>query len=444
MAAPIVIVADDFSGAAELAAIAAACGLSAEVHRHAGGDWQADVIALDADARSLDAAAAAQRWQHLAGEVLRRQPAVLYLKVDSVLRGHPQLQVARFLHASGRQRAVLAPANPTRGRTMLGGRYSIDGRPLEHSPLARDPQYPRTTSDVAQLLPGEDVRVLRTTVRSAADLAPTGILVPDAGSLDDLRTLAAMIDETTLTAGAADFFTALLQSRGLHRARVTAPPAPSALRPPVLLVCGSPTGWQLRAGQCQAAGLAVHVWHETPVGERGGNFPPLVPDEAEALAQRLEACGAAVLALGDPQVPLPQAEAMLQRCCQASADIIPRVRPGSLLVEGGATAALLVAALGWQRFGVLPQSLTGVALLTPRAEPSQAPDGCSSSSTAAAEPLIWASEGNRDTADLPSLWVKPGSYSWPEELWHGLTSLARHPGGEPQAAALSPPRQPPA
>ena len=403
MATPLVLVADDLSGAAELAALAAARGLSAEVHRHPQGAWQADVIALDADARGLDAAEAAQRWQRLAAEVMRRRPAALYLKVDSVLRGHPHIQVASFLQASGRKRAVLVPANPSHGRRIVGGQYTIHGQPLEESALARDPQYPRTTSDLAQLLAGTGARILRRPVRSAADLASLGILVPDAASAEDLQALAALVDETTLAAGAADFFAALLEARGFAPANAAAAPATPVLRPPALLVCGSPTGWRLRARQCEAAGLAVCVWHETPAEDRGGNFSPLVPAEAAAVAARIPTSGNAVLALGDPQVPLPQAEAMLQRFCQVSAQVVALVQPSSLLVEGGATAGLLVAALGWHSFRVLPQTSSSVGLLVP-CDPARPP----------------FPEQTGDALPAPQLWIKPGSYAWPDEVWKGL------------------------
>lgn len=427
MSTPMVVVADDFSGAAELAALAAARGLAAEVHRRGDGNWQADVIALDADARSLDAAAAAQRWQQIARQVLRRRPAALYVKVDSVLRGHPHLQIAAFLHASGRRRALLVPANPSHGRQIVGGRYTIHGRPLEASALAHDPQYPRTTSDVAGLLPGGNVCVLRRAVGSAADLPPAGILVPDAGRAEDVQALAALVDDATLAAGAADFFAALLDARGRGATRAAAMTGMSALCPRALLVCGSPTGWRQRAGQCQAAGLAVYVWHETSADDRGGDFPPLFPTEAEALAARLRTCGAAVLALGDPRVPLPQAEAMLARFSQAAGRLVQLVQPGSVLVEGGATAAQLAAALGWQRFGVLPQSGAGVGLLVPHAwpllsPPTMAPD--SNLAPAALGPDLVAGAWNRDVAGVVRLWIKPGSYPWPAEVWHGLVSCS--------------------
>jgi hypothetical protein len=265
--------------------------------------------------------------------------------------------------------------------------------------------------------------VLRRTVHSSADLPPEGILVPDAAVAEDVKRLAELVDDATLAAGAADFFAALLEARGKGRAGGAAGAARPFVVPPALLVCGSPTGWRQRAGQCRRSGLEVYVWHETPADDRGGDFFPLVPAEAEALAARVNACGAIVMALGDPQVPRPQAEAMLARFCQTSAQFAALAQPLSLLVEGGATAGLLVAALDWQCFDVLPQGCPGVGLLVPRGGvPRPASPLVLDNQPAMATPK---SKGTAPAEEprssfTPRLWIKPGSYLWPDEVWEDL------------------------
>jgi len=148
----IIVIADDLSGAAELAGIAFAHGLSAEVQRQFEPSSDAQVIAVDTDTRTLSPAAAANRVRQVAEQVMASQPAWIFKKVDSVLRGNPRAEIEAVLQATGQRRALLIPANPSRGRVIAGGCYFIDGVPLDQTPFAYDPDHPRQAADVAALL----------------------------------------------------------------------------------------------------------------------------------------------------------------------------------------------------------------------------------------------------------------------------------------------------
>src|SRR5688572_13690217 len=152
----IVVIADDLSGAAELAAVAARHGLSAEVHTVFDPGSEADVVCIDTDSRLLAPAIAAERVANVARCVAAAKPAWIFKKCDSVLRG-PVLAEARAVAAAvGRSRIFLLPANPSLDRTISGGIYRIAGRPLHEMAFARDPIHPRFTSDVKVLL-GDDL-----------------------------------------------------------------------------------------------------------------------------------------------------------------------------------------------------------------------------------------------------------------------------------------------
>src|SRR5688572_7435672 len=148
----IIVIADDLSGAAELAGIAFAHGLSAEVQRRFDPNCDAQVIAIDTNSRSLSSAQASSRVQKVAEQVAAASPAWIFKKVDSVLRGNLAAEIAAILSVTGLARAVLIPANPTRGRTIGGGRYFVNGVPLDQTAFASDPEHPRQSSDVNALL----------------------------------------------------------------------------------------------------------------------------------------------------------------------------------------------------------------------------------------------------------------------------------------------------
>ena len=196
----IVVIADDLTGAAELAGAALAYGLSAEVQTVFEPDTQAEVVCVDTDTRMLPPDQAAACVAAVARAVVATKPAWLFKKCDSVLRGPVLAEARATAAAAGKKRLLILPANPSRQRIIRGGRYLIDGRPLDETAFAHDPAHPRTSALVTALL-GEDL---------------AGVETPDIETEADLARLAATTDRSTLSVGAADFFTALLQVRVNH------------------------------------------------------------------------------------------------------------------------------------------------------------------------------------------------------------------------------------
>src|SRR5262245_44722155 len=362
----IVIVADDLSGAAELAGIAFARGLTAEVQRLFEPGSAADVIAVDSDTRHLDAEQAADRTASLAREIVASQPAWIYKKVDSVLRGNVRVVIEAALKATGRRRAVLISANPSRGRTILDGRYLVNGVPLDQTQLARDPEHPRQSSHIVELLGGE---------------VPPTFLVPNVTSQDDLTAYARELDDHTLAAGAADFFAALLGCRCGNRSGGGAGPADFILPRPALLVCGSRLAWAQRAADCLAAGVSVCTISQIFSGQT-------IDSESSAeWACRLASTGRLLLGIGDTDSPVDSQE-LLFRLAHLTALVLKHTPAAALLAEGGATAAAISTELGWQRFALSDQAPQGVGILQPLDQPQ-----------------------------APRFLIKPGSYPWADELW---------------------------
>jgi hypothetical protein len=212
----IVVLADDLSGAAELAGIASGYGLTAEVQRRFESTSAADVLAVDCDSRSLPEELATQRVRDIAAKVFANRPAWIFKKIDSVLRGHPRAEIEAILSVTSQPRALLIPANPSRGRIITGGRYLVDGVPLDQTVFDHDPEFPRRSADVAALL-GNDANQRIQLLGAADALPPEGIAVPDVATVGDLGRWAAAVDNSTLGAGAADFFAALIQHRNRPR-----------------------------------------------------------------------------------------------------------------------------------------------------------------------------------------------------------------------------------
>jgi uncharacterized protein YgbK (DUF1537 family) len=361
----IVIIADDLSGAAELAGIAFSHGYQAEVQRQFDPASEAEVIAVDTDSRGLPAEIAADRVRQAATVIAAAKPDWIFKKVDSLLRGNVRAELEALLEAAGLKRAVLIPANPSRGRTIESGQLLIDGVPLDQTALAHDPEHPRRSADVAELLGGG---------RSKASV----IEVSDVANLSQMQSLATQVDDQVLAAGAADFFTALLERRGRPTSSAGVSPKNLAIRLPALLVCGSRATWDRRAAECAAAGVPSRT------------LQPVLFDLADDAANQLGIARRLLLGIGDAGAALPPAE-LVAHLASLTALVLERSPVATLLVEGGATAAAVVHRLGWSCFAVVSSSPAGIGVLRPLR-----------------------------VSAAPTLWIKPGSYPWPQSVWREL------------------------
>lgn len=383
----IAIIADDLTGAAEIAGLGWRHGLSAEILDRDEPPSTAELVVYNSDSRNCAPSEAARRVARLGAMLQKRRPAWCYKKVDSVLRGNVVAELEAWQKAAGLTRCLLAPANPAAGRIIRQGQYFVHGQPLHKTGFRNDPRHPRVTADVTALLatPARNSPVLVASTKAPARLQP-GITIGEAASFAAVRRLAARVDKGVLPAGGADFFRALLLAHG-HK------PLPAAARRsrpaavPTLYVCGSTApaaGEFLR--QCGGKDWPVLLMPaglrhrgQPAAGERTGWEKKIVT----ALAEHPRV----VAGIGPPAVKEASAPARLgSRLVSVICRVLPLARPTRVCVEGGATAALLLEAMGWRRLEVGHEFSTGVVALRPDA--------------------AWQLE----------LVAKPGSYEWADEL----------------------------
>ena len=365
---PVIVIADDLSGAAELAGIAFARGYSAEVQRQFDPTSDAEVIAVDTDSRSLSEESAAQRVEQVTRAVAAAKPAWIYKKVDSALRGNVRAETEAALRALGTTFAILIPANPSRGRTIVGGRLLIDGVPLDQTEFQSDAEHPRTTSAVSELL-GQSDRIFAPDIGDAAIVAQVAE-----------RTLA-----PTLPAGAADYFAALLDARGKGQGKKAPVHPPWHIDRPALLVCGSSAAWKSRQAQCQEARIPILPLLDPQVDLESG-----IRRAAAELARR----GLVVLAISGETTRQRDIHDLLMHLAAVTVGLLEITPAATILVEGGATAAIVAGHLGWNRLRVTHSAPAGIGVLKP----------------------IGA-------AAVPTVLVKPGSYPWPEEVWRQFVQV---------------------
>ena len=343
------VVADDLSGAAEVASLARERGFRVELTRMQPPSADAEVWVCDTDTRDHSFESAETRISQVADWLLELEAPPVFKKIDSVLRGHPAMEshaLAGRLHRS----LWIAPGNPSIHRVVRKGQLLINDIPLHQTAFALEEGGQSTTSDVRM-------------VWGVPDAVPSAVWV-EAQTEEELGKKLSGSGEALL-AGARDAFLAWPPAQSKRAAESILPTveAPRSL----LFVCGSKTGWPDREALALEKGWPVHVLENLPeelpaTGVVGFGAQPARPPRDEELA-------AAVAVRLHSHPPLEMA------------------------AEGGATASALFQAMGWERFEVLATGERGVAVVRPAGWPGR-------------------------------VWIKPGSYPWPQSVLLRLPDCA--------------------
>lgn len=156
---PVLVVADDLTGANATGARFARAGLRSATVTSAslsGPVEGFDALIVSTASRHLDADDAAARVRHAVEAVPGAELVVK--RVDTTLRGNVSAETAAILDAvratrpGERVRGLVVPAYPTSGRVTIDGMQLLDGKPLEQTELRHDVHNPMTTSSVATIV----------------------------------------------------------------------------------------------------------------------------------------------------------------------------------------------------------------------------------------------------------------------------------------------------
>jgi len=147
MAVQVAIVADDLTGALDVAGPFAGRGqrtvVAVDERACVAARFEgATVVSINATSRHLPAARAAALVEDVVARLCPADAPILIKKIDSTLRGNVVAETLAMLKASGRRNAIVAPAFPAQGRTMLGAMVHVRGEPLPATQFARDALSP--------------------------------------------------------------------------------------------------------------------------------------------------------------------------------------------------------------------------------------------------------------------------------------------------------------
>ncbi len=213
------IIADDLTGAADTGVQLARADYRTAVAFRGSPMPPAedlDAVALDTDSRAMPAGFAAKRVVE-AGHAVR-DARLVYKKLDSTLRGPIAAELAAALEATGRDRAVVAPAFPSAGRTTVYGVQLVRGVPVHETEAKNDPRTPVREGHIPTLLATAFPSVRTLGVEDLADpttvrrvLGDARCVVADAARDEDLEALVRAVPDPSevLWAGSAGLALAL-------------------------------------------------------------------------------------------------------------------------------------------------------------------------------------------------------------------------------------------
>jgi uncharacterized protein YgbK (DUF1537 family) len=377
----ILIIADDLTGAADCGVVFAERGMKAIVVLSRPGETSAyrgllpspEVLSVDADTRGLGPEHAAEAVARLVDAYANSDggDGLLFKKVDSTLRGNVAAELAGVLGArranAGAREGVailLAPAFPAHGRTTVGGRQMVHGRPLPETGMGSD-----SAAGIGAMLSEARLSfgvIGLEIVRAGADPLMSSVLrianqadvvVCDAETEDDLRAIANAgmgLGPRTIWAGSAGLARHIPDAAGWAR-----DPEPKRLERlqihgPTLLVVGSAAAVSLAQAHALAAApdLSVFTLSSGALSDGGamdaaritgclerGNDVLVQLDSSEASARNDGRSTASALGR------------MLQPCGQCA---------GALVATGGETARAILDAWAVQSLQLLGEVEPGL------------------------------------------------------------------------------------
>ena len=330
-----IVIADDITGAAEIAGIAFVHG--EDVCLVCGYDIVTNKTAVIAtDTRSMSESEAVAETRRIIFPLsMKEGGGRLFKKTDSALRGHVVAELTTLMQVTGCQRAVYLPANPSKGRIIRNGVYYINGKPIHETAFSYDPEFPAKTSVLKERFP---------------DAERNGIIMPDAESEADIRRVIVEYDDGhTIFAGAADLFSAML--KGEHRDRYF--DSSQCLANPEghlhdsLILCGSTQSKPLDLG-VPIAPMPCDIYD-------GSDDLSLWDTSSYAEAHSLiltipyTHCTGKAVAVHLRTMMARKAKELIAKHC-----------PAHLVIEGGATAWATLQVLGWTQFDIVAQIAPGV------------------------------------------------------------------------------------
>lgn len=368
------VIAHDLVAAMDTGACFARVGLDTFIPLGKEVPGEPTVVAVSTDSATDDPDVDYRKMKEAARGLAGRY---LYCKISSVLRGNIGSGLMAVMDALHSEKAVVCPAFPDNGRTVLHGRLLVDGVPVSQTHFALHPVAPSTESDIAALLRRQGFfRGILTVGVEEVERGPSYLaqrireakertVVVDAVEQVHLRHIAealAVGGSSWLSCGSAGLARELPLALGYGSAGAR-PVEPVLSGRPALLVLGSRnevTARQLkRMEACPKIAVVpvepIELYHRRGRSARIGQ---LAREVGDAIGRESSAVVAATLSQYVP--PLRRTTADL--LATVAAGVLRRRSVGGLVLSGADTLRATCRTLEVTGIGVLNELQPGIAL----------------------------------------------------------------------------------
>ncbi len=382
----IIVIADDFTGAAEIGGIGLKYGLIVEIYTKWPAECNADLVIFDTNTRSKSEEEAKEKSLDLIRYIKLLNPEWIFKKIDSVLRGHVLEETYTIIDYLELKSAILIAANPKLGRVIYDEIYYINEIPILETSFADDPEYSLSSSVVREILSKQKTYTNLHYGNADKLNGSTGIHVGEVKDNNDMDAWASHDHKNKLQAGSAGFFEAILRNRDFVVAsqiqRVKT--AEDGNR---IIVCGS-AYYESREFVRKASenGFPVSYMPDS-VFENNKIDESQLDLWKNDIIEMLKEHNKVMIAIGQPVIRNNSTAVLLKKkISRVVFKVNEECKLTEFLIEGGATASEIMELMEF--FSLVPvyQYNQGVIRLKVKDQP-----------------------------DI-SIVLKPGSYKWPEEL----------------------------
>lgn len=373
------ILADDITGAAEIAGVCLRYGLKVSFGiNELPGD--ADVRIIATDSRSMSENDAFLVHKELALKIKNQiGTGLVFKKCDSVLRGYVLTEMFALANVYDKKSVLLQPANPAAGRYIKNGTYYIGDTQLNETGFADDPDFPAFSSSVHELLKN---RTSKATVKNFPET-----LISDCVSVDELAGIALSFTDEMLPCGSAAFFEQILIQK-FKLSAVDVKTKKTCFKKNYLFISGSthPSGINFRAWmnekKCPVSAIPQQLFSEKNDKNEFENYCSQLINQYEQNAGKL------IVYVDYQQNSEYLNPVTVKNVISGIAkNLLEKLDVRDVFIDGGATAFDVFMKLGLRNFEPKTELAPGVVLL---------------------ESL------DRDNLQII---IKPGSYNWPKEFF---------------------------
>jgi uncharacterized protein YgbK (DUF1537 family) len=339
----IAVIADDFTGAAEIGGVALRHGLKVVIETTVNSIRDVDIVVVATNTRSMSEKEAVSEVCRIVKELNKLNPDYIFKKLDSVLRGHVIAELEAHMETLGIKRALVVAGNPEFGRLIRNGVYYIDSVPLDQTFFANDPDFPRKVSNVLALV-GQETRGAYSLKLEKA-FPDGGIVFGDVSNEAEMMGWSAKVDRSLVPAGGSGFFNALL-TKGDRSPRTKLKRFEQTGNRALFVFGSAYPKSSIVNERLQASGIRLLHMPDSVYWNNDANGNELqvwFNDVIAALNAGLRVAVATPF-MDSQEVGLSY---RIQRVyASLVAEIIGKVALSDLLIEGGATASTVLSALG--------------------------------------------------------------------------------------------------